>query len=70
MTKFKALADDKINVTERFEFVLGLVEYSWEEENMLVTQYFIYVPKCFQKPPSSGSLKVQIVRSPACVAHW
>ena len=64
--KFKALADDKINVTEKFKIVLGREENLLRKGENAGYQYFLLFPKCFEKLPSSGkrkkgSLKVGIV---------
>ena len=54
-SKFKELADDKINVTERLKFNLGRVEnIVGKGENAGYLQ-------CFQKAYFSGSLKAGIV---------
>ena len=52
--KFKALADDTINVTEKLKFVLGKGENAG-------FQHFLLFPKCFQKASSSSLFKVEIV---------
>ena len=54
LSKLKALADNKINVTENFKLVLG------KGENVGY-QHFLLFPKCFQNAFLSGSLKVDIV---------
>ena len=51
VTKLKASADDKFNILK-----LTL----WEREKMLVTIISPF-PKIFQKPSSSGLLKVRIL---------
>ena len=50
LSKFKALADDRINATKKLKFVLGMVE------NILGKgyQHFLLFPKCFQKPYCAG----------------
>ena len=60
-SKFQALADNKINATEKFKFVLGMVENILEKGKNAGYQHFLLFPKCFQKPPSAKSLKVWIV---------
>ena len=57
----KALADDKIDVTQKLKFVLGQVENNLGKGENAGFQHFLLFPKCFQKPFSSGSLKVGIV---------
>ena len=54
-SKFKALADDKINVTKRWKFVLGRVENMGKGENAGY-QHFLLFP-CFQKASLSGLYK-------------
>ena len=57
LSKFKAFADDKVNVTRKLKFVLRRVE------NMVVNgenagyQHFLLFPQCFQKLCFLGSLK-------------
>ena len=58
MRKF---ADNKIYVTEKLIFVLGRVENILGKGENAGYQHFLLFPKCFQKPLSSGSLKVGIV---------
>ena len=41
-SKFKAFADDKLNVTEKIKFVSGRVETFWKKEKMLVTSNFSF----------------------------
>ena len=57
----KALADDKIDVTQKLKFVLGQVENNLGKGENAGFQHFLLFPKCFQKPFSSGLLKVGIV---------
>ena len=57
----KALADDKINVTEKLKFVLGRVESIMGKGENAVYQHFLLFPYCFQTAFFSGSLKVRIV---------
>ena len=47
-SKLKALADDKIIVTEKLKFVLGRVENMMEKGENTVYQHFLLFP-CFQK---------------------
>ena len=59
--KLQAFADDKINVTEKFKFVLGRVENILGKGENAGYQHFLLFPQCFQKASCSGSLKVGIV---------
>ena len=60
-SKFKELADDIINVTEKLKFVVEMVENNLGKGENASFQHFLLFPKCFQKPPSSGLFKVGIV---------
>ena len=60
-TKFKAFANDKMNVTQRLKFVLEMVETIWEKEKMPGYKHFLLFPQCFQKPSFTESLKVGIL---------
>ena len=60
-SKFKALADDKINGTKKWKFVLGMVENILGKGENAGYQHFLLFPKCFQKSPFSDFLKVGIV---------
>ena len=42
VNKFKAFADNKINVTQILKFVLGRVENKVEKEKMLLTSIFSF----------------------------
>ena len=59
--KLKALADEKINVTQKLKFVSGRVENILGKGEDAGYQHFLFLPKYFQKPASSGSLKFGIV---------
>ena len=48
-SKLKALADNKINYTEKLKFVLGRVENIMEKGENAGYQHFLLFPKCFQK---------------------
>ena len=50
------LAEDKINVTEKFKFAMGWVENVGKVENA-VYQHFLLFPQCFQKASFSKLLK-------------
>ena len=54
-TKLKACADDKINVTQKLQFVIESVKTSWEKGKMLVTSIFLLFPQCFQQLSFVGS---------------
>ena len=60
-SKLKALADDKINVTEKLKFVLRRVENIVGKGENAGYQHFLLFPQCFQKASFQGSLKVGIV---------
>ena len=59
-SKFKSLADDKINVTQNLKFVLGRIENILGKEENAGYQYFLLFPQCFQNACFSGLLKVGI----------
>ena len=61
MSKLKALADDKINVTENNEIVLRKLENIEGNGENTGYQHFLLFPQCFQKATFSGLLKVGIV---------
>ena len=58
LSKLKAFADNKINVTVKLKFALG------QKENIVGTgenagnQHFLLFPQCFQKASITGSLHV------------
>ena len=65
---FNSLPNNKIldqfkfkDETEKLKFVSEMVENSLAEGENAGYQHFHLFPKCFQKPPSSRSLKVGIV---------
>ena len=60
-SKVKAFADNKINSNEKLKLVLGRIENIFGKGDIAGYQHFHLFPKCFQKPPFSGSLKVGIV---------
>ena len=47
--KQKSFADDKINVTEKWKFVLGRVENTVGKGENAGYQHFLLFPQCFQK---------------------
>ena len=54
-SKFKAYTDDKIDVTEKFNFVLERVENKvGKGENAGYQHYFLF-QQCFQDPSNIGS---------------
>ena len=57
----KAIADDKINVTQILNFDIGRVENIVGKGGNAGYQHFVLFPQCFQKPSFSGLLKVGIV---------
>ena len=61
LSKSKALADDKINVSEKLKFDLGRVENIVGKGENAGYQHFLLFPQCFQKASFPGSLKVGIV---------
>ena len=60
-SRLKALADDKINVTEKLKFVFGRVENIVGKGENAGDRHFLLFPQRFQKASSTGSLKVMIV---------
>ena len=56
-SKFKALTQDKINVTQKLKFVSGRIGRILGKGENAGYQQFLVFPKCFQKPSSSVSLK-------------
>ena len=60
-SKLKAFADDKINVAEKLDFVLGRIENIVGKGENAGYQHFLLFPQCIQKSFSSKSLKVGIV---------
>ena len=50
-SEFKALADNKINVTQNLKSVLGEVENILGKGESAGYQHFLLYPKCFQKSP-------------------
>ena len=60
-SKFKALADDKLNAIEKKKYVLGWVENMVGKGQNAGAQHFLLFPPCFQKASFIGSLKVGIM---------
>ena len=50
LSKFKAFADDKIDVFKSMIFVLGRVENIVENGENAGHRHFLLFPQCFQKP--------------------
>ena len=55
--KLKALADDKINVTEKLKVILGRVENIVGKGENAGYQHFLLFHLCFQKASYTGLLK-------------
>ena len=60
-SKLKALADEKMNVTEKLNFVLGRVENIVGKGENAGYQHFLLFPQCFQKAYFLRLFKVGIV---------
>ena len=60
-SKLKAFADNKINVSEKFQFVLGRVENIVVKGENAGYQHFLLFQQCFLQVSLSRSLKVGIV---------
>ena len=61
LSKLKAFAVEKVNVTWKQKFILGLVEIIVGKGENGGYQHFLIFPQCFQKPAFSWSLKVGVV---------
>ena len=61
LSKLKAFADDKINVTEKLKFVLGRLENILEKRRKCWIPAFSPFPQFFRKASYTGLLKVVIV---------
>ena len=62
LSKLKAFADDKINVTQNINFVFHRLKKAlWEKEKILVTSIFSLFHNVFKRPFSHGHQK-----SPLC----
>ena len=57
----KAFTDNKINMTQKLKFVLGVVEKIVRKGENAGYQHFLLFPQCFQKASYEGALKVVIV---------
>ena len=60
-TKFKAFADDILNVAKIMIHVFDIVENIMGKGENADYQHFLLFPRCFQKASFSRSLKVGIV---------
>ena len=61
LSKLKAFADDKSNVTQNLKFIFAQVQNILGQGENAGYQHFLLFLQCFLKLPSSGSLKVGIV---------
>ena len=61
LSKFKAVADNKIIVTQKLKFVLGRIENIVEKRENDGYQHFLLFPQYFQKLSFLEVLKVGIV---------
>ena len=60
-SRLKPFADNKINVTEKLNFLLGRIVNIVQKGENAVYQHFLLFPQCLQKASHTGSLKVVIV---------
>ena len=60
-SKFKAFADDKINMTQKSNFLFGMVENIVGKGENAGNRHFLLFPQGFLKPYLSGLLKVRIM---------
>ena len=61
LTKLKAFADDKLNVTQNIKGVFHRIENIVGKEENAGYQHFLLFPQCFQRAFSSRASKVVIV---------
>ena len=61
LSKLKAFADDKLNVTQNIKVVFHSTENIVRKEENAGYQHFLLFPQCFQNAFSSSALKVVIV---------
>ena len=61
MTKFKAFADDKLNIAKMTVFLIDRAENTVGKGENAGYQHFLLFPQCFPKLSSLESLKVGIV---------
>ena len=57
-SRFKAFADEKMNVTKKLKFLFGSVENIVGKGENAGYQHFLLFPQCFQKASFSESLNV------------
>ena len=60
-SKFKAFADDKINVTQKLKFVWERVDNTVGKGENAGYQHFLLYAQCFQRTSFPGLLTVGIV---------
>ena len=58
LSKFKTLADDKINENEKLKFVLGMAQNILGKEKILVSGIFSYFQNVFKKFLPQGRCKL------------
>ena len=58
-SRFKAFAEDKISVTQKFEFVYGRAENIVGKGENAGYQYFLLFSQCFQNASLLGVVKSQ-----------
>ena len=61
LSKLEAFADEKLKVTKIMKLLFDRVENIVGKGENAGYQHFLLFPICFQKPFSSGSLKIGIV---------
>ena len=61
LSKFKAFADNNLNVYQNLNIAFGRVENMVGKGENVAYQHFLLFPQCFQKASSLRSLKVRIV---------
>ena len=61
LSKLKAFAEDKINLTKMMIYVFDGIENIAGKRENAGYQHFLLFPQCFQKAHHSGSLKVRTV---------
>ena len=61
MSKLKAFADDKLNVSQNIKVVFHRIEHIVGKEENAGHQHFLLFPQCFQKAFSYSESKVIIV---------
>ena len=68
-SKLKAFADSKINVTQKFKFVLGRVENIMGKGENAGYQHFLLIPPAFSPCPTmfSKSFFLRVVKSQDCL---